>query len=51
MADFDLTEELTIIALALIAYMSLQASVLSNDIPLAISAGLIGYLTRGKMKK
>lgn len=50
MADFDITEELTIIALALIAYYSLDSG-LSREIPLAISSGLIGYLTRGKMKK
>jgi hypothetical protein len=51
MADFDLTEEITILALAVIAYMALQSGNFGNDIPLSISSGLIGYLTRGKMKK
>jgi len=48
MPRFDITEELTIIALALIAYISLDSNNLSTDIPLAIASGLIGYLTRGK---
>jgi hypothetical protein len=51
MADLDLTEELTILALAAIAWASFQFGQYSNDIPLAIASGLIGYLTRGKMKK
>lgn len=51
LTDIDLTEELTIAALAAIAWASFQYGQYNSEIPLAIASGLIGYLTRGKMKK